>query len=509
MTPKAKAKTATQGHLDEYVDVLVVGAGISGIGAASHLKSKLPDKTFLVVDTRVNIGGTWDLFRYPGIRADTDAQTFSYAFKPWTHANSIADGAEILDYLQATVADYALAPHLRLGWKAVAAEWSSQRGLWTVQLRSTVSSERATVECRWLFGATGYYDHNDGHRPQFEGEEDFSGDIIHPQHWPEDLDYEGRTVVVIGSGATAVTLVPAMARKAAHVTMLQRSPSYIISLPGRNPLTNGLRSILPERIAYRINRDLNRSQLTAVYGLSRRYPGFVRRVVRWVNKRALPKGYPVDEHFNPRYDPWDQRMCFARDGDLFKAISAGTASVVTGEIARFNKHGVELTSGETLDADIVVTATGLKMMPLRAMVLSVDGEPVDVADTVVYKSMMLSGVPNFVFAFGYTNAAWTLKVDLVCEHLCRLIAHMDRVGKDVAVPVVDDATLDLAPMLDFHAGYVQSALDSLPRQGSHGPWTIEMSYRADRERLLRGPIEDPALQLTSVTADSDLALNAG
>lgn len=507
-TSKSRTK-ADDEHSVEYVDVVVVGAGISGIGVASHLRTKLPSKSFLLLDARENIGGTWDLFRYPGLRADTDAQNFGYASKPWRGKKALADGSEILSYLTDTVADHCLRPHLRLGWKAVSADWSSSRARWTVQLARPLSNESATVECRWLFGATGYYDHDEGYRPTFDGEDSFDGEIVHPQHWRDDIDYRGRRVVVIGSGATAVTLVPAMAEDAAHVTMLQRSPTYVLSLPSRDPIADGLRALLPERLAYRITRRMNRDRLAIIYGLSRRYPGLVRRGVRWVNKRSLPKGYPVDEHFKPRYDPWEERMCFARDGDLFKAIRAGTASVVTGQIERFTERGIELASGEHLDADVVVTATGLKMMPLRAMSLAVDGAPIDVAEAVVYKSMMLSGVPNFAFAFGYTNAAWTLKVDLVGEHFCRMVAHLDERGYEVAVPVANDPTLELAPMLDFDAGYVRRALDMLPRQGSHGPWSMEQSFAVDRERLVRGPVEDPALQLSRASAEADLQLSVG
>jgi monooxygenase len=506
MTTTTKARVTRRDDVTEYVDVLIVGAGISGIGTASHLKARLPGTSFLLVEARQQIGGTWDLFRYPGLRADTDAQNFGYAAKPWRGEKALADGSEILDYLQETVAEYDLAPHLRRGWKAVAADWSSERGLWTVRLSHAVSADESTVECRWLFGATGYYDHETGHRPEFEDEDLFRGQIIHPQQWPESLDYTGKKVVVIGSGATAVTLVPAMAKDAAHVTMLQRSPTYVISLPSRDPLTNALRKLLPERLSYRAIRRINRDRLALIYATSRRYPDLMRAVVRWTNKRALPKGYPVDEHFRPHYDPWEERMCFARDGDLFEAISAGSAAVVTGQIARFTEHGIELTTGERLDADIIVTATGLRMMPLRAMTLSVDGTSVDVADSVVYKSMMLSGVPNFAFAFGYTNAAWTLKVDLVAEHFCRLLAHMAERGQDVATPVANDPTLELTPMLDFRAGYVQRALDLLPRRGSHGPWSLEQDYRTDRDRLSRGPLEDPALRLSTVVDQPRLTL---
>jgi monooxygenase len=480
-----------------HFEVLIVGAGISGIGAAHHLKTRLPGKTFAILEARDAIGGTWDLFRYPGIRSDSDLHTFGYAFKPWTSDNAIAGGHEILDYLRETVDEYDLAGHIRFRHKLLSADWSSDDAQWTVQVQRTGADEAIELTCRVLFCAAGYYDYAAGFVPHFEGRDAFGGTIVHPQQWPEDLDYAGKRVVVIGSGATAVTLVPAMADEAAHVTMLQRSPSYVLSLPAKDPVANGLRRMLPDRIAYRITRRINIARQRFVFSISKRHPELVRRAIRALTKRQLPNGYPVDTHFKPRYDPWDERLCSVPDGDLFKAIRAGKASVATDRIVRLTERGILLESGAELEADVIITATGLNLLAFGGMQLSLDGETVSLSDTVTFKSMMLSGIPNFAFAVGYTNSSWTLKVDLVCEHLCRMLAHMDARGYGAMVPVADDPSLECRPLLDFKAGYVQRAVDQFPKQGSHGPWTVEMNYAADRERLLSGPVEDPALRFST------------
>jgi cation diffusion facilitator CzcD-associated flavoprotein CzcO len=489
----APAEDSTD-RIPKEVDVVVVGAGISGIGAARYLKTMLPGKTFAVLEARDALGGTWDLFRYPGLRSDSDLQTFAYAFKPWTSKNAIADAGEILAYLRETVSENELGPHIHYGHKVLGAEWSSAEARWTVRVKRAEDGELLTVRSRFLFGATGYYDYDAGFRPDFEGEEDFAGEIVHPQAWPEDLDYTGKRVVVIGSGSTAVTLIPAMAERAEHVTMLQRSPTYILPLPGKDPLAIALQRILGAERGYRITRRINIGRQKLIWDLSKRYPKQVRRVIRAVNKLLLPRGYDVDRHFNPRYNPWDERLCAARDGDLFRAIRQGRASVATDHIERFTERGILLRSGEELAADVIVTATGLNLLAIGGMELTVDGRGVEIADEVVYKSMMLSGVPNFAIAVGYVNASWTLKVDLVCEHFCRLIAHMDEHGYDAVVPVADDRALERRPLLDFSAGYVQRAVERFPKQGSTDPWNIEMSYASDRKRLRHGPVEDPALE---------------
>jgi monooxygenase len=481
-------------------DVLIVGAGISGIGAAFHLKTKLPGKTFAILDGRDAIGGTWDLFRYPGIRSDSDLHTFGYEFKPWTSKNAIAGADEILAYLRETIDENRLEPHIRLSHKVLGADWCSERGRWTVHVERTDTGEELTLTCGVLFSAAGYYDYAGGYTPNFEGREGFEGTIVHPQQWPEGLDYRDKRVVVIGSGATAVTLIPAMSGKAAHVTMLQRSPSYVMTLPAKDPIANGLQRILPAKLAYRITRRLNIARQRLVFELSMRHPNLVRRLIRAMTKHQLPRGYPVDTHFKPRYNPWEERLCAVPDGDLFKAIREGKASVVTDRIERFTRRGILLESGGELEADIVVTATGLNLLAFGGMKLRVDGDQADFNETLTYKSMMLSGVPNFTFAVGYTNSSWTLKIDLVCEHLCRMLALMDARGYDTIVPFDDDPTITRRPLLDFHAGYVQRAVDLFPQQGSHGPWTGEMSYKADYARLRRGPVEDPALKFSTSPA---------
>lgn len=484
----------------DHVDVLIVGAGISGIGAAYHLRTKLPGTTFALLEARDAIGGTWDLFRYPGIRSDSDLHTFAYEFKPWTSDNAIADADEILDYLREVVAENDLGRHIRFGHSVLGADWSSDDARWTVRVQHADTGEIVRMTSRVLFCAAGYYDYAGGYTPHFEGQEDFAGQIVHPQQWPEDLDYTGKRVVVIGSGATAVTLVPAMSGTAAHVTMLQRSPGYVMTLPGKDPIANGLRRVLPAETAYRITRRMNIARQRWIYGLSRRHPRVLRGLIRAWNKSQLPAGYAVDVHFKPDYNPWDERLCAVRDGDLFKSIREGRASVVTDRIARFTERGILLESGAQLDADIIVTATGLNLLAFGGMEISRDGAPVDITGELAFKSMMLSGVPNFVFAFGYTNSSWTLKVDLVCEHLCRLLAHMDAHGYDSMEPVVDDPAIERRPFLDFRAGYVQRRGDRFPRQGADGPWTVEMSYAADRARLRRGPVEDPALRFGTSAA---------
>ena len=356
------------------------------------------------------------------------------------------------------------------------------------------TGETFAITCDVLFSAAGYYDYSAGYAPTFEGSEDFAGALVHPQQWPEDLDYAGKRVVVIGSGATAVTLIPSMAEDAEHVTMLQRSPSYVMPLPAKDPIANGLRRLLPSATAYGLTRRINIARQRFIYELSMRHPSFVRRLIRGLTRLQLPAGYAVDTHFKPRYNPWEQRMCAVPNGDLFKAIRAGRASVVTDRVARFTRRGILLESGTTLEADIIVTATGLNLLAFGGVALTLDGEAVTLNETVAYKSMMLSGVPNFAFAVGYTNSSWTLKVDLVCEHLCRMLAHMDSHGHATVTPILDESEIELRPLLDFQAGYVQRTVDSFPRQGSHGPWTVHMSYRADRRRLRNGPVEDPALR---------------
>ena len=480
----------------DHVDVLIVGAGISGIGAAYHLQTAHPGRTFAILDGRHSIGGTWDLFRYPGIRSDSDLQTFGFAFKPWTHERAIADAGSIMDYLRETVRENDIEPHIRFGHKVTHAAWCSDDARWTVSATRTDTGEPVTMTAAWLFCAGGYYRYDEGFTPRFAGAETFRGRIVHPQHWPEDLDHAGKKVVVIGSGATAVTLVPAMSATAAHVTMLQRSPTYVMSLPARDAIANLARRLLGDERGYALARRKNIWIQSALYRVSRRHPKLVRRVLRAAAKRRLPKDFDVDTHFNPSYDPWDQRLCVVPDGDLFTAIGSGRASVVTDHIEAFTETGIRLRSGATLEADVIVTATGLNLQPFGGIELAVDGRDVDLPDTVTYKAAMLSGVPNFLFAVGYTNASWTLKVDLVSEYFCRLLAHMDAHGHDRCVPEADGTTISTRPLWDLAAGYVQRAADRFPRQGTDGPWKVDMDYKADIATLRDSPIADEFLRFS-------------
>ncbi len=492
----------------DHVDVLIVGAGISGIGAAYYLQQQQPGKSYAILEARGAAGGTWDLFSYPGIRSDSDLHTFGYEFKPWQDEDAIAGGDKILAYLRETVSENRIDRNIRFHHKVLRANWSSADARWYVDVerldKDTDTGTRSTITAGWLFCAGGYYRYDEGFTPHFEGRESFRGQIVHPQHWPSDLDYRGKRVVIIGSGATAVTLVPAMADDAAHVTMLQRSPTYIMPVPSKDAIANALRKVLGARRGYAVTRRKNMLKQRAVYRLCQRYPGAARRLIRYINAKQLPAGFPVDEHFNPAYNPWDQRLCAVPNADLFKAISDGKASVVTDRIVTFTERGIELESGLLLEADIIVTATGLNLQAFGGIALNVDGEPVRLPDRVAYKSMLLSGVPNFAFVFGYTNSSWTLKVGPLCEHFCRLLAHMDSHGYDTCYPEVNDPDLATRPLLDFDAGYVKRAVDQLPRQGDRGPWQMVMDFRRDVEVLRNGPVTDDSLRFTTTASVPEL-----
>jgi monooxygenase len=491
--PECAGLTAN-GQSIEHLDVLVVGAGLSGIGAAHHLQEAFPGRSYAIFEAREDLGGTWDLFRYPGIRSDSDMHTLGYRFRPWTRSKSITDGDSILEYVRDTARESGIDGRIRFGHRVVRAEWSSEESRWRVEAER--GDGAVSVTCSYLWVCSGYYRYDEGFSPPFEGSERFAGEIVHPQHWPADLDYEGKRVVVIGSGATAVTLVPAMAEKAAHVTMLQRSPTYIASLPAEDPIASRLRRVLPDRAVYSIVRWKNVLLQTGFYQLSRRRPEVVKRMIRRGVEKALPAGYDVDRHFTPRYDPWDQRMCLVPNGDLFAAIRDGGASVVTDTIERFTERGIRLDSGEELEADVIVTATGLNLLFLGGIELAVDGEAVDVPRRMTYKGMMLSGVPNFAFTVGYTNASWTLKADLTSEYVCRLLAHMDAHGYAKGVPEITDPTVEEVPLLDFTSGYVLRSLDRFPKQGSKEPWRLRQNYVFDIRTIRRGPIEDGAMQFS-------------
>ncbi|MFX0573801.1 flavin-containing monooxygenase [Nocardia nepalensis] len=477
-------------------DVLIVGAGISGIGAAAQLAARRPGTSFAVLEAREAVGGTWDLFRYPGIRSDSDMHTFGYGFHPWTRAEAIVSGGDILAYLRDTVTEYGLQDRIRLGQRVTAAEFSCAEQRWTVTTESVATGETTRLTARFLFLGTGFYDYENGFTPEFAGVDDFVGRIVHPQQWPEDLDYTGQRVVVIGSGATAVTLIPAMAGRAAHVTMLQRSPSYVFSLPATDPIASLLERVLGPSRAYAIVRRKNIMVTRAMFKACRRAPKLMRALLIAGVRRRLPRHFDVDTHFSPRYNPWEQRLCMVPDGDLFQAISSGRASVVTDRITRFTETGLLLESHRHLDADIVVTATGLRMTPFGKIALTVDGRVVDPSATTVFKSMMLSGVPNLAFSLGYTNISWTLKVDLVCEHFCRLLDYMDAHGYATIEAVQADPHLPRVPLMDLSSGYVQRGISAFPHAGTRGPWTAEMAYEQDVTRLRDGAVEDPALRFT-------------
>ncbi|KUP96011.1 flavin-containing monooxygenase [Thermobifida cellulosilytica] len=475
-------------------DVLIVGAGLSGIAAAYYLQRDHPQRSYAILEARDASGGTWDLFRYPGVRSDSDLYTLGYEFRPWRGERAIADAETILAYLRDTAAAHGIDRRIRLRSRVLEASWSSQQARWSVTVEHTDTGEHTTLTCSWLFCAGGYYRYDRGHTPHFQGQHRFGGTIVHPQHWPADLDHAGRRVVVIGSGATAVTLVPALADTAAHVAMVQRTPTYIVPLSSRDRLADRLRALLGDERAHALLRRRSIVRQHLFWRFCRSFPHLARRVIRRANVRMLPEGYPVDVHFNPPYDPWDQRLCVDVGGRLFRAVREGRAEVVTDRIAEFTETGVRLESGRHLQADIVVTATGLAVQAMGGMALTVDGRRVRLRDTVAYKGTMLSGVPNFAYAIGYTNASWTLRVGLVCEHWCRLLAHMDAHGYDTARPVADP-TVPTRPLLDFDAGYIRRAVDQLPRQGDRAPWRTPTSYAEDVRLLRRRPVTDPHLHL--------------
>jgi monooxygenase len=481
----------------EHFDVLIVGAGLSGVAAGHHLRQKCPAKTFAILEGRDAIGGTWDLFRYPGIRSDSDMYTLGYSFKPWREAQAIADGSRILNYIRETASENGLDAAVRFNHRVRRAAWSSKDARWTIEVeRKTSESTTETVRftCNFLFMCAGYYRYEEGYRPEFSGAADFKGRIVHPQAWPEDLDYAGKRVVVIGSGATAVTLVPAMAKTAAHVTMLQRSPTYVVARPAQDALANKLRRQLPAGLAYHLIRWRNVLFSMYFFQLSRRKPQRVREMILGGVKHALGADYDVATHFTPRYNPWDQRLCLVPDGDLFKALREQRASVVTQEIDRFTETGIRLKDGNELAADIIVTATGLVLQVLGGIDIAVDGRTVDFSTTLNYKGMMYSDVPNLAAALGYTNASWTLKCDLTCEYVCRLINYMDRHGFGQCTPHNDDPTITPQPSLSFTSGYVRRAVDKLPKQGDRRPWRLYQNYALDIVSLRFGRVNDGVMR---------------
>lgn len=481
---------------NEHFDVLVVGAGISGIGAGYYLGAHCPSRSYAILEARDDLGGTWDLFRYPGIRSDSDMYTLGYSFKPWKEAKAIADGPSILNYLRETARENGIDRRIRFGHSVTRATWSSEDARWTVEAKKKATGETVSLTCSFLFMCSGYYDYAEGYTPELPGLSRFGGRVVHPQKWTDDVDYEGKRVVVIGSGATAVTLVPELAKKAAHVTMLQRSPTYIVSLPAQDAIANRLRRALPSKVAYGITRWKNVLVGMALFNASRRAPRAMKKIIVGGVKKQLGPDYDVQTHFTPRYDPWDQRLCLVPDNDLFDAIKSGGASVVTDTIETFTERGIRLSSGAELEADLIVTATGLKLRLLGGVELVVDGQRVDAANAMTYKAMMFSDVPNLAMSFGYTNASWTLKSDLTCEYVCRLLNHMEREGYRRCVPRRNDPSVGEEPFLDFSSGYVQRSLAALPKQGSKAPWKLYQNYLLDIVTMRHGRVDDGVMELS-------------
>jgi monooxygenase len=485
--------------MTEQLDVLIVGAGLSGIGAACHLRKHCPDKSFAILEGRDAMGGTWDLFRYPGIRSDSDMYTLGYNFKPWTEKQVIADGGRIRDYIREAARENQVESHVRYGHKVLSSAFSNDTGLWTVNIQLK-SGESKQLQCKWLMMCSGYYNYNEGFTPEFAGLDSFKGQVIHPQFWPENLNYTGKRVVVIGSGATAITLVPSMTDKAAHVTMLQRTPSYVLSVPQFDPMVRTLLKFLPRMTVYNISRARNNFLTQTIFKLSRKYPERMRKFFQKQVQMQVGKDFDM-KHFTPPYAPWDQRLCAVPNGDMFKVLRRGKASIVTDHIDRFVENGILLKSGQVLEADIVVTATGLSLQMFGGMQMSVDGKPVEINKHISYKGLMFDGLPNFSNTLGYTNASWTLKADLIAEYVCRLLKHMDKTGTQIAVPV---RTPDVqpAPLLDMTSGYVARVEHLLPKGADRAPWKLFQNYAMDRKQLHKGKLEDGVMTFSKARGAS-------
>ncbi len=481
---------------DDVVDVLIIGAGLSGIGAACHLKRQCPDRSFAIVEARQALGGTWDLFRYPGIRSDSDMYTLGYSFKPWIGEKAIADGPSILQYLQDTARENGIDQHIRYGHKVLAADWSSTDALWTVSLQHN-GGQPTTLRCNFLWACSGYYNYDAGYTPAFEGLADFKGRVVHPQKWHSDISVKGQRVVVIGSGATAVTLVPELAKEAAHVTLLQRSPTYMVTRPSVDRIAQWLLRRVGPNLAHGITRWKNLLYGMWIFKMCRAKPMQVKARLLGLLKDQLPPGYDINTHFNPRYKPWDQRMCLVPDGDIFKAISTQRVQIVTDQIERFTATGMVLKGGQELPADTVVTATGLQLQTMAGMTMSVDGRALKASELVSYKGMMFGGVPNFASVMGYTNASWTLKADLVSDYVCRLLNHMQAHRLRQCTPAAPGADVPLKPWVDFSSGYFQRVIDQLPKQGAVKPYMLNQNYVKDLMWLRFGKLEDGVMRFQS------------
>jgi monooxygenase len=487
----------------EHVDVVVVGAGLSGIGAGYHLQTMSPDRSYVILEGRDGLGGTWDLFKYPGVRSDSDMHTLGFSFKPWTEAKSIADGPSILQYLKQTVAQFGIDKNIRYGQLVTQAQWSTDDAQWTVTSTNKATGVSSTITCSFLFMCSGYYSYKKGHTPEFAGRERFKGTVVHPQDWPTDLDYAGKRVVVIGSGATAVTIVPSMADKAAHVTMLQRSPTYMVSRPDHDVMANRMRKVLPPKMAYNLTRFKNTWRQQLVYNKTRTDPDKVKQLLLGGIKMELGADYDIAKHFTPAYNPWDQRLCLVPNGDFFKSMREGKASVVTDHITSFTETGIQLASGEHLDADIIITATGLELVTLGEMDFFVDGSQVDFAKTWTYKGFAYSDIPNLASTFGYINASWTLRSDLTAEYVCRLLNHMRKKGVTQCTPRLreQDHNMKERPWIDgFSSGYMQRMMHRMPRQGDHEPWINPQNYRRDKKMFKHSPIDDGVMQFSKQSA---------
>jgi monooxygenase len=488
------------------VDVIIVGAGISGISAACHLEQRCPGKRYRILEARENIGGTWDLFRYPGIRSDSDMHTFGFDFKPWTNPKALADGPSILEYLTEAVAEYGIEQHIEFGVKVTAAAWDSSTDTWAVTTENT-QGETAQFSGKLLFMCSGYYNYDEGYTPEFTGLDNFSGNLVHPQHWPQDLDYRNKKVAVIGSGATAVTIVPAMANDVEHITMIQRSPTYVVSLPGKDKIANLLRKLIPETWAYAFIRWRNVRFQNYIYKRSRNNPG---KMKAWILKRvrkALGSSVDVDKHFTPSYDPWTQRLCLVPDSDLFHALKSGKAEVRTGQIKQIEERGVRLEDGSLVECDILITATGLKLQVLGGARFFIDDQAIDFHDHFMYQGMMFSNVPNLIQTFGYINASWTLRADLNSKFVCDVLNKMDATGSTRVVPVLSESEQNMQGknwVTDFNPGYFKRAFHLLPKQGDHAPWQNTQNYLLDKKLLKNGPVADGVLQfLGNASSSSD------
>lgn len=477
----------------EYFDAVIVGAGLSGIGAAWHLQNKCPNKRYLILEGRNTLGGTWDLFRYPGVRSDSDMFTLGYQFQPWNDDRSMADGSSILNYVKEAASENDITEHIRYGHKLTTASWSSEKAIWSLTTQCQRTRAITKIQCQFLLMCAGYYRYDEGYSPEFKGKEKFQGTLIHPQHWPDDLDYSNKKIVVIGSGATAVTLVPELAKKAQHVTMLQRSPSYILSLPAIDKIASLLKKILPIKWVYALVRKKNISRQQYLYRLTRTHPEKIKGYISKMAKKILGQNYDIDTHFSPSYNPWDQRLCFIPNNDFFKSIQLKKAAVLTDQIDCFTATGIQLQSDHHVEADIIVTATGFNLEILGGTEFTVDGKNIDFSKTYTYKGMMYSGVPNMASIFGYINASWTLHVDLIANYICRLINHMDSTETQQCTPTLRelDKNMPARPWIDdFSSGYIQRGIHLYPKQGSHEPWLNTQDYKKDKKNLQNSTIDD-------------------